>query len=331
MLLPEHNNTNNDNGPRNQGGISRYYETFSTTTPPVTRGLIYLLVSSWILHIVIHDSHILDCNGVFVVHNNNTEIYRLLTSVLVNPSLLSNLLAAYHLLRGSLISQQQQLQHICLESTVGSALFLYWTLGLFVLGTNLVFVLVQSALLRLFVYPPAAVWTSAGLWNVVLGLLALESTSLTTSTNNNTMLFCGSLPPRAMPLVYWVLLGLIGAPHQAVAMALSMGLGYAIGERWNRQQRHSAVDTVLLLPAHIRTALDRWGSSSSWKGWREPSSNPVDRSGDVGTSSEGVALLPSSHNTASGHTLGGGGGASFRNVDARAARLQALEQRGSNP
>lgn len=294
--------------PPDKNPLQVAWEKFQSQAPAFTRLSIYFLAGTWILNWFLPPL-VLDCTWVFL--QRRWEIYRLITSVFVNPDLFPNLLAGATLL---------QLQR--LEVASGSATMVWWSVVVFTIATNAIFTAIQAMLLAF--HPPAAVWTSAGMWNVALGLMALEAYRTAPSQPTRTVCFSlWKVPTLGYPLLYLVFISIFaGRTSSMLAMAISTALGYAIGRD----------GSLCAMPLAVKIAIDRYGRGVT-SGWIEQGSGCF--ASPLGA--EGESLLPttttsssSQHDNAiptpsasSGQALGG---ASFRNADTRAARLQALER-----
>jgi membrane associated rhomboid family serine protease len=323
------------------------YEDFRRNTPVVTRSILTVLVLSYLLSWVI-DPHFAMANipqfSVF-----GFEIYRILTSPLVNTRFFSLLFAFL-----SFTSQGKRM-----ENSMGSTAFGVLCLTMGVLA-NVLFLVTNVLLYYVSGGEQAYLFTAAaGIWLILFGIIAMECVQAPRGTQR-PLFFC-KIPTIYYPLALFAVFGLFGQSF-SVANLISMGIGYAYGfgyldglkpsaprisqweetiladwtrnegwvtgqailgsDAWSEANGGSASEGMSL-PTMQRGSAQRTSAVSEATGSARAGS--VFRSGireDANNAADHASLLA---NAGSGHTLGT---TSRRPTDPRTARLEALERRG---
>ena len=215
--MPPVNNISSPDAPTPQvHPVVTAYERFVAETPWVTRTILHLLMVSYLLSFLVDLHFSMACIPQFLL--NYYEIYRLVTSILVNQSLFSVLLAAL-----SFVPVGTRL-----EQSFGSTAVL-WLCGMvFTLGTNLLFVTVQCVSAYLMGEPSLLLSSSEGLWVVLMGCLAMECCHAAPYQSTRRLIWW-DIPTRFYPIVLLVLFSLLSGRLQ-VSYAISLALGYGLGQ-----------------------------------------------------------------------------------------------------
>ena len=192
------------------------YERFVAETPFVTRMIINILVVSYLASYLVDLHYAMACIPQFMFHYY--EIYRLVTSILVNPTLMSVLLAGFSFVQTG----------ARLEEAIGSAAAAWLGLVIFTLGTNLLFVAGQC--LRVAVTGDSSVWlhSAAGMWGVLLGWIAVEcGQAAPYQATRRWLVF--NVPTLYYPLAMSSLFSLLSGGFH-LSDTISLALGYGLGK-----------------------------------------------------------------------------------------------------
>lgn len=246
-----------------------------------------------------------------------------------------------------------------LEFSLGSTAFaiLFGVLNLLV---NLAHILVCLALRLLTGSPTWMLLPAAGIWIVLLPLIATEC--LQAPSGSRRKLFCWTIPALYYPLVLGALLAIMSGNH--IVYAVATALGYAHGWQYlqvitskvmNPAKCKQWEETILVdfttrpgfVPGHAATGSGAWdgagdGNNSSSEGGGESTSlfsglsravagggGGGDGSNNATSGNDGEGMGSAAFPSGSGRQLGSDATGPTRRVvagvDARTARLKVLE------
>jgi len=209
-------NSSNSDEPPAENPILTAYESFVSSTPLVTRTILNVLVVSYLGSWIVEPNYGLACIPQFVVHYY--EIYRLITSVVVNQTLFSVLFASLSFVRTGKI----------LEESLGSASVAWLCLAVFTLLTNSIFLGIQ--LIGSYVTSDSSLLltSSSGIWVVLFGLISMECCHAAQYQNTRKLILF-DVPTIYYPLALLVLFSLFSGRFQ-LSYAISTALGYGLGK-----------------------------------------------------------------------------------------------------
>jgi len=204
------------------------YENFVNQTPLVTRTILNAQFASYLASWFINPFYALSNIPQFTLYKY--EVYRLVTSPLVNTSIFSLLFAVV-----SFVGIGKRL-----EFAMGSAAF-GWLCFTISLVTNVVFLLFCVAMSLLT--PSGAEWwllkSAHGIWLVLFGIISLECSQeddhqhgdgggQQSTTVRQYSLLGRAIPARYYPLVLFAVFGLLSGGDFSVAYLVSLTLGYLL-------------------------------------------------------------------------------------------------------
>lgn len=205
-----------DNNTSNRNPVLEFYEKFCRETPYVTRTFVQVSVASYLVSWIVNLHYALSCIPQFVVIQHY-EVYRVVTSPLVNDDLISLAFGVVCLNRSSRL----------LEESVGSTGLLWYIAAVFTVLTNLLFLVISWALSALSGDNSYLLLSSSGIWNVVFGVMAIECCRDTLRTRK---LFLWEIPTVYYPLAIFAFICLLSGMHLSIPHGISLALGYGIGK-----------------------------------------------------------------------------------------------------
>ncbi|CAM9843757.1 unnamed protein product, partial [Chrysoparadoxa australica] len=191
------------------------YNGWAGRTPFMSRSIMISLVVTFIITCFSDLERALSNTLYFTIFH--FEIYRLVTANLFSSSLLS---AIFGLLSFSTIGPSLEYAH-------GSAglLVLIMTLDLV---ANTAFLMVMGLMYTLG-YHDALFAQSAGFWNIIMPLIAVECMK-SPDTPRKFFIFPCNIPSKFYPLGLFALFSLLGGFRMDMAIAMGCGYAYALGK-----------------------------------------------------------------------------------------------------
>jgi membrane associated rhomboid family serine protease len=234
--------------------VQKSWDAFRRTAPAVTQALMMTTAASWLLNLLILPRYTLECIPHFIFQK--LELYRLLTSLLVNPDLFPALFACLMLA-----------QHCrTLEESIGSAATLWLALGVFTLLVNVLYCFEQVLWTGLFEdHDDAAAsvmyWEAPGIWSALLGIVTVEACRA--APHQSQRAFCNNcfkVPIKLYPLCLLLLVVVMNSERSSITLVIATGLGYYIG---------LSIDTTgaLAAPSYVITYVDmQFRGMNGWIG-----------------------------------------------------------------
>lgn len=247
-----------DSVPPHDNPILKGYENYLTSTPFVTRVLLNGLVISYFVSWIVDLQYAMAFIPHFVVQYY--EIYRVLTSVLVNQDFLSLAFAFFSFLRTGKL----------LEEAEGSATMAWLSIVVFTCFTNLLFLAAKICHAYMFNDPSVLLHGSSGIWMVLFGMMALECTHATQYQPHATrkLLLC-NIPTLYYPVAILLLFSFLSGRFQlsyAISCVLGYGIGYGKLEFLKLRQSYGKVLEESSVFQNSRIRQLGWISASSARG-----------------------------------------------------------------
>lgn len=247
---------NNNGEPPPSNPAFQAYETFSQSTPFVTRTLLTVQAVTYIASWFFDPHYALGNIPHFSVLR--FEIYRILLSPLVNSSLFSLILAFWSF----------QDHGTRLEKSLGSTSFAWLCLMMGVL-TNAIFIGVSFMLYCLLGKVSFLFQDSSGIWIILFGTLSMECVRAQRGTTRR--FFIVDIPVLYYPLSLYLLFALMGQ-GVLLGQGISMGLGYALGFASNNEDNSTIgqkLDRYLLIDSITAKSwedkyLSGWTAHPGW-------------------------------------------------------------------
>lgn len=190
------------------------YQTWASQTPFVTRSVLSIQAVSYGVSWLYNPSYALANIPHFTLYK--LELYRIVTSPLVNMSLINLMFAVWSF--GEMGKR--------LEQSMGSTAFGWLCLSIGGL-TNVLFVLVCCLLYLINNRETTYLFQSAGgIWIILFGMIAMECVQAPRGLKRR--LFVVEVPVLYYPVVLLLFFALLGGGF-SLAYILSMALGYALG------------------------------------------------------------------------------------------------------
>lgn len=222
--------------------MKKAFDDFRRSAPIVTQSIMMMTIGSWMLNLLL-PKHVLECIPYLIVQK--FEVYRVLTSILVNPDLFSNLFACLMLA-----------QHFrIVEESVGSAATLWLVLGVFTIIVNIAYCIIQMAKAGSSSVDGASIenttapmfWETPGIWTALMGIIAVEACRASQFQQQRSFCNCFNIPTKLYPLCLLLIVSFMKA-RSGITLVASTGLGYLIG---------LDLDSGLLaIPAIVATSFD---------------------------------------------------------------------------
>jgi membrane associated rhomboid family serine protease len=230
--------------------LKKAFDDFRQRAPAVTQTLMMTSLISWVLGNFILRKYVLECVPYFIFRH--FEMYRLLTSVLVNPGLFANLFACL------LMAQHCR----TLEQSIGSAATLWLFLGVFTVMVNVLYCLLQAFLAGMLsdADEPAIVmsWEAPGLWTGLLGTITVEACRAAAIQQQRSLCSSFKVPTKLFPLC--LLMAVMVMTRSSITLLVATGLGYFIGHNLD-------TNGVLAAPSSFVTFVDtQFRGSQGWIG-----------------------------------------------------------------
>lgn len=201
--------------------IKKAFDDFRRTTPCVTQAWMMATIGSWFLGLFL-PKYLLECIPYFILQK--FEVYRFVTSILVNPDLFSNLFACLILA-----------QHCrTVEESIGSASTLWIGLGVFTILVNVLYFIMQLALTNASsntiedAAGPPLLWESPGIWTVLMGIITVESCRAAQFRQHRSFCNCLNVPTKLYPLCILLVVTFM-TKRSIVTLLTCTGLGYLVG------------------------------------------------------------------------------------------------------
>jgi membrane associated rhomboid family serine protease len=254
--------------------VQKAVEEFRRTAPAVTQALILITAISWLIHLLsILPRYALECIPHFILQEK-FELYRLVTSLLVNRDLFTTGWACL------LLAQYGR----TVEESIGSAVTVWLAVGVFTLLVNISYCFVQVVLASAVIGDGVSArpaderqtkidgeesspssssssfmimyWEAPGIWSAVLGMVTVESCRAARYQPHRTFCNCFTVPTQRYPLCLLAMAVLLTWSQRSSIMTLSIatGLGYFIG--LNHHQDSGSIGGLLTAPAYLVAYLD---------------------------------------------------------------------------
>jgi len=285
--------------------LATAYENFVQQTPFVTQCLLSTVVVSYLLSWIVDYQYGLSNIPNFTLWEKNWEIYRLLTSPLVNTSFLSVFFAISGFASLKSTTTTNDDTELCrLEQNLGSTAFAWLCVVQSVLS-NLIF---YWTCILLYMLTDNEKWlfqSASGIWMILIGLLALDCIDMPLQKRR---FLCFMVPTQYYPIMLYLLFALAN-DNLLLGYLISMGLGYGLGlvrRRSNTLAASSSTASNPLSLHHVEqffflnsakvheweeTTLAPWTQKQGWiKGqasvgsggaWHRDEENPSGSSGTV--------------------------------------------------
>lgn len=290
--------------------VLQYYQQWSEKNALVTRGLMIVIVASFILSFFVGLENYLGNRTFFTIFH--FEVYRLFLSPFVGDSLLSLIIV---IMMFPAMSSR-------LESSIGSSAYIV-VVGSMYLIVNLLFCLI-AVLLYLVGVPEALFQDCSGFWNIMFGVFTIDCLQFPDQPRR-MMCIPVDIPSKYMPLVFYLLLSLFSGPDVGYALSIGLGWAYVQGHLDRLKPSSYTLEELESSGGILHSISRRRGFVPAGAGIGHDAWIPVNAAAATEANSSGSASSTSASSqststiksaqqnvfSGSGHTVGGSGGGGY--------------------